>query len=136
MNRYGINVGGVKFLHWHLGGNGRTDSSGSTTKINNDARLRTSSEALPQPCDGFRNEEFGTAAGHKNTGIDGNAKSAEAGPPKNEFERLTGSAAANPFRELFGARRLGQQQLRFFLCEDTASRPQQGDNLGKTGAGN
>ncbi len=125
----------MKFLHRHLGRNRNTHSSGSTTKVNNDAGLLTGSEALPQQSHGFRNEEFRTAARHKNTGVNTNAKTTKAGPAKNTFKRLTRNTAANPLRELIEAGRLGQQQLRFFLRENTASRPQQADNFGKTGTG-
>ena len=126
----------MKFLHRHLGRNRNTHSSRSTTKINNDAGLRTGGEALPQQCHGFRNEEFRTSTRHKNTVINSNAKSTKAGPAKNIFKRLTSNTTADPLCELIAAGRLGQQQLRFFLGENTAGRPQQGDNFGKTGTGN
>jgi hypothetical protein len=136
VHRGGIDVCCMKFLHRHLGSNRNAHSSGSTTKINNDAGLRTGSEALPLQCHGFRNEEFRAAARHKNTGINGNAKPTKAGPAKNILKRLTRNTTADPSRELITAGRLGQQQLRFFLGENTAGRPQQGDNFGKTGTGN
>jgi hypothetical protein len=132
----GVDVGGMKFLHRHLGRNRNTYSPGPTTKINNDGGVGPRGEALPQQCHGFRNEELRAATRHKNTGINGNAKPTKAGPAKNIFKRFTRNTTANPCRELIVARRLGQQQLRFFLGENTAGRPQEGDNFGKTGTGN
>jgi hypothetical protein len=125
----------VKFLYRYLGGNGHTDGAGSTAKINNHARLRACCEALPQQRDSFRNKKFCAQARHKNTGINGNTKTTKAGPANNVFKRLTGNAPVNPFSELHGGGRFGQQQLRFFFGENATSRPEQSDNFGKNGTG-
>lgn len=98
----GVNVGGVKLQDWHLGGNRNTNSSGSTTKIDYYAGLRTLREALPQQGHGLRNKQFGAPARDKDTRINSNAKTIKPGPANNKFERLAGNPAANPFREHFG----------------------------------
>ncbi len=101
-HRNGVNVGGVKLHDGHLGSNRNTNSSGSTTKIDNYTGLPTLREALPQQGHSLRNKQFGAPARDKDTGINSNAKTIKPGPANNKFERLAGNTAANPFGERFG----------------------------------
>jgi hypothetical protein len=131
----GVDVGGVKFLDRHLGSNRHTHCSGSTAKINDDAGLGACRHALLQQRNGLRNNKFRSPARHEDTGINGNAKATEPGPANNVFKGLTGNPPANPFGELRGAGRFGQQQFGFFFGEDAACRPEQGNDFGKNGTG-
>ena len=106
---YGVDVGGVKLLDPHLGINRHTHGSGPTAKINNHARLRSRRKALPQQRDGLRNKKSCAQARHKDAGINGNTKTTKPGPANNVFKGLPGNAPTNPFGELRGIGRFGQQ---------------------------
>ena len=81
--------------------------------------------------DGLPDEEFGAAARHEDTGIDGYSQAAELRPPHHVLERLARRPPVYHRGEVCGRAGRGDQQPRFVLGEDTAGGAKPGHDGGR-----